>query len=122
MFRVYDTSKFQLINYHFLDLLLMIGFMTIYFPKQLPPNFTADYGDDEGGETGEIYQVNLGNTNEIMKQNILYNQATKKNLELSASNQYPVLIIHPFHFQNPDSNICINKIIETSNVGFVTNN
>ena len=124
VFRQYDTAKFQLINYHFLDLLLMIGFMTIYFPQILPPNFTADYGDDEQQEeTGEIYRVSLGYINDFKTNVIKYNAISKKNLEKCVSNRYPILIINPFHVESTDTyNNIINKVMETSNIGEVNNN
>lgn len=127
VFSQYDTAKFRVINYHFLDLLLMIGFMTIYFPQILPPNFTADYGDDEQQEeTGEIYHVSLGNIYDFIKNDIKYYNNTnisRKNLEKSVSNRYPILIINPFHVDNTDTyNTIMNKVMETSNIGEVNNN
>ena len=120
VFSQYDTAMFRLINYHFLDLLLMIGFMTIYFPRVLPANFTADYGDDEQQEeTMEIYQVSLGKISEFMRND---NTITKKNLEKCASNGHPVLVINPFHVDSTDTSNVINKIMETSNIGEVTDN
>lgn len=127
VFSQYDTAKFRVINYHFLDLLLMIGFMTIYFPQILPPNFTADYGDDEQQEeTGEIYHVSLGNIYDFIKNDFKYYNNTnisKKNLEKCVSNSYPILIINPFHVDNTDTyNTIMNKVMETSNIGEVNNN
>lgn len=120
VFQKYDSQIFQIINYNFLDLLLMIGFMSIYFPKQLPQYFTADYGEvDDNENNGEIYNVDLGNINEFMEKKF---SITKKNLEQCVNNNYPILVIHPFHITNSDTTTCINKIIETGNIGLVTNN
>ena len=53
-------DKVELINFHILDLLLMIAFMSVYFPRVFPQNFSADFNDDnEYFDIGEIYQINI---------------------------------------------------------------
>ena len=81
-FSEYSTDDFRIINYHFIDLLLLLSMMTIYYPRKLPDYFTVDYGDDNINDNGEIYIVHLPKIGEL-KNDILNRELTEKKLKKS---------------------------------------
>ena len=130
-FSEYSTDDFRIINYHFIDLLLLLSMMTIYYPRKLPDYFTVDYGDDNINDNGEIYIVHLPKIGEL-KNDILNRELTEKKLKDMYKRkrndpQKPILVINPFEVENTNINDnkgaqkmnYVNAMIEHVNVGSV---
>lgn len=119
-FSEYSTDDFRIINYHFIDLLLLLSMMTIYYPRKLPDYFTVDYGDDNINESGEIYMVRLPKVDEL-GMDIANSGLTEKKMNEYRRGHKPILVINPFEVTSEDktSQSYVNAMIEHVNVGFV---
>lgn len=120
-FSEYSTDDFRIINYHFIDLLLLLSMMTIYYPRKLPDYFTVDYGDDNINESGEIYMVRLPKVDEL-RMDIANSGLTEKKMKDEYRRSHkPILVINPFEVTSEDktSQSYVNAMIEHVNVGFV---
>lgn len=130
-FSSYDSDDFRLINYHFLDLLLLITLMSIYFPRKLPDYFKVDFGDDNVEITGELYLATLPSI-ENLKSNEAkcFNEKELKSI-YKKNPTFPLVIINPFS-SNPNEPVInsieekkeyktafINNVIEHVSVGFI---
>lgn len=130
-FSSYDSDDFRLINYHFLDLLLLITLMSIYFPRKLPEYFKVDFGDDNAEITGELYLATLPSIEKLKSNTVkIFNDKELKSI-YKKNPTYPLVIINPFS-SNPNEpvvssiedkkeykNAFINSAIEHINVGFI---
>ena len=120
-FSEYSTDDFRIINYHFIDLLLLLSMMTIYYPRKLPDYFTVDYGDDNINESGEIYMVRLPKVDEL-RMDIANSGLTEKKMKDEYRRGHkPILVINPFEVTSGDKTrqSYVNAMIEHVNVGFV---
>ena len=119
-FIIYDTQKFETIQYHYLDIIFMIVFLYIFNPTNIPDFFDIDYGDDIN-ENGKIYKCKLPKIEELNKINYTNPKIKESEAKLYIKENIPVVIINPFFGDNNNGNN-IDNIICNSNIGFFKEN
>ena len=119
-FIVYDTQKFETIQYHYLDLIFMSVFLFIFNPSDVPDFFDIDYGDDLN-EIGNIYKCNVPEIEKLKNANYTNHHFKNKEAKTFINENIPVVIINPFFGENINGNN-IDTIIYNSNIGFLKEN
>ena len=119
-FIVYDTQKFETIQYHYLDLIFMSVFLFIFNPSDVPDFFDIDYGDDLN-EIGNIYKCNVPEIKKLKNANYTNHHFKNKEAKTFINENIPVVIINPFFGENINGNN-IDTIIYNSNIGFLKEN
>ena len=112
----YDTTLLEVYNYSIVDIYLSIYFLFLLRPKELPPHFNIDFGNDIEGDLGLIYKAFLpkySNINET-KEN------TQKELLSCKGKNIPILVLGPClsHSNiNGEEEYSINNYINNIEVG-----
>lgn len=131
IFPEYNMQEFLLVNYHALDLILVVFYLLVYRPRILPNHFNIEYGEDEEeiSEFG-IFNNKIPNINEIIKEDDLLFLSPSQMHDLKEDNQFnldknnkpiPIVLINPVMPQTIDVNKkTINNIIDHLSVGFIT--
>ena len=119
-FIIYDTQKFETIQYHYLDIIFMIVFLYIFNPTNIPDFFDIDYGEDIN-ENGKIYKCKLPKIEELNKINYTNPKIKESEAKLYIKENIPVVIINPFFGDNNNGNN-IDNIICNSNISFFKEN
>ena len=121
LFLKYDTQKFEIIQYHYIDLIFMIMFLFIFRPIKLPEFFDVDYGEDIN-DNSKVYKCKIPLIEEFFD----LNKPIKKIIQNSEKNYYineniPVVIINPC-LGNKINNHNIDTIITNSDIGYLSDN
>ena len=119
-FIIYDTQKFETIQYHYLDLILMIVFLYIFNPKNIPDYFDIDYGEDIN-ENGKIYKCKLPKIEELNNVNYINPKIKESEAKVYIKENIPVVIINPFFGEKINGNN-IDSVICNSDIGFFKEN
>ena len=112
-FIIYDTQNFEMIEYHYLDVIFMIGILYIFRPMKLPDYFDFDYGEDIN-ENSKVFKCKIEKVDNFCDKK--YNQNINKNdLQLYLNENIPVVIVNPIFGQkingtNIDTYICKSQI------------
>lgn len=124
-FTDYNVEEFILVNYHFLDLLLVVYYLIVYHPRKLPNYFNIEYGDDEEeiAEFG-LFKSKIPNINEITKEDNVIMLSQPELFDLNQDNtikRMPIVVINPVIPQAEDGNKnTINLIIDHLAVGYIS--
>jgi hypothetical protein len=118
-FIIYDTQKFEIIQYHYLDFIFMLGILYIFRPIKLPEFFNFDFGEDIN-EDIKIYKCKIGKIDNFhdLKYNLNIN---KKDLKVYLKENNPVVIVNPIFPQKVKGNN-IDTYILNSEIGYFSEN
>ena len=113
----YDTTLLEVYNYSIVDIYLSIYFLFLLRPRELPPNFNIDFGNDIEGDIGIVYKAFLPKYNEIngKKEN------NQKELSAFKGKNMPILILGPClsnYNNNGEEEYSINNYINNVEIGF----
>ena len=115
----YDSSLLETFDYTTVDFFLSIYFLLIFRPKQLPPNFNFDFGNNVEEDIGLIYKAFLPKYSAInytFKENPIEIQNLKgKNI--------PIIVLGPCLSRldtGGEAEININNYINNIEIGFAT--
>ena len=113
----YDTTLLELYNYTIIDIYLSIYFLYLLRPKELPPNFNVDFGNDIEGDIGLVYKAFLPKYKDVkdLKEN------SKKELSSCKGKNIPILVLGPclsHYSQGDEANNSINNYIINIEVGY----
>ena len=117
IFEIYDSSQFQTINYHSLDMLLMLGFIWIYRPRNLPPFFNVSLGADDDESNIQIYTCTIPPRNQILDESKPMNLQENILSIYSSNPELPLVVLHPMFGES--QNKFVNELIENINVGTI---
>ena len=94
LFLKFDTQKFEIIQYHYIDLIFMIMFLFIFRPIKLPEYFDVDYGEDIN-DNSKVYKCKVPLIEEFFDLNkpIKKIQNSEKNYYINEN--IPIVIINP---------------------------
>jgi len=115
----YDSSLLETFDYTTVDFFLSIYFLLIFRPRQLPPNFNFDFGNNVEEDIGLIYKAFLPKYSAInytFKENPIEIQNLKgKNI--------PIIVLGPCLSRldtGGEAEININNYINNIEIGFAT--
>ena len=115
----YDSPLLETFDYTTVDFFLSICFLLLFRPRQLPPNFAVDLGNNVDEDIGLIYKAFLpkyNGMNERFKEN-------PKELQNLKGKNIPILVLGPClsHIDaGGEEEISINNYINNIEVGFAT--
>lgn len=130
VFYPYDNPLLELFDYLIVDIIIQIFFLIILRPKELPENYSVDFGQSVEEDTGMIYNYKLPNYSEAFSKEEkisknLINAVKEKEVEI------PIVVIGPnnkntfnnsFIRSGPDVNDLaendINKYFNHLNIGY----
>lgn len=115
VFRSYDTPVLEWFNYHLIDLYFTIYFLWIFKPRELPPNFNFDFGNNLNEDLGVVYKIKLPKFEEFVQN---YKSPLSKEIANCKGKNVPVLVIGPSFIKNDNNdNKSLNSKItnETDN-------
>ena len=120
LFLKFDTQKFEIIQYHYIDLIFMIMFLFIFRPIKLPEYFDVDYGEDIN-DNSKVYKCKIPLIEEFFDLNkpIKKIQNSEKNYYINEN--IPIVIINPC-LGNKINNHNIDTIITNSDIGYLSDN
>jgi hypothetical protein len=120
LFLKFDTQKFEIIQYHYIDLIFMIMFLFIFRPIKLPEYFDVDYGEDIN-DNSKVYKCKVPLIEEFFDLNkpIKKIQNSEKNYYINEN--IPIVIINPC-LGNKINNHNIDTIITNSDIGYLSDN
>ena len=113
----YDTTLLEVYNYSLVDLYLSIYFLYLLRPKELPPNFNIDFGNDIEGDIGIVYKAFLPKYNDINERK----EDNQKELLSCKGKNIPILVLGPClsHYNmNGEEEYSINNYLNNVEVGF----
>ena len=112
----YDTTLLEVYDYSLVDIYLSIYFLYILRPRELPPNFNIDFGNDIEGDIGIVYKAFLPKYNLINKRE----ENTQKELLSCKGKNIPILVLGPClsHIQNGEEEYSINNYLNNIEIGF----
>jgi hypothetical protein len=113
----YDTTLLEVYNYSLVDLYLSIYFLYLLRPKELPPNFNIDFGNDIEGDIGIVYKAFLPKYNDINERK----EDNQKELLSCKGKNIPILVLGPClsHYNmNGQEEYSINNYLNNVEVGF----
>lgn len=100
----YHSTCLKFIDYYFCDIILLIYLLTIFGPKELPPNYDVDFAKDLEDDSGKIYKLSIETNNEGR---ILFNPIDKKEVLKIKQKKLPIIIFGPSFSDN--NNLSFNK-------------
>ena len=115
----YDTPLLETYDYTIVDIYLSAHFLFIFRPRQLPPNFSVDLGNNMDEEFGLIYKAFLPKYNLV---NNLF-KTDPKDIQSLKEKNIPILVLGPClsHYDTGgQKEISINNYINNIEVGFAT--
>ena len=115
----YDTPLLETYDYTIVDIYLSAHFLFIFRPRQLPPNFNVDLGNNMDQDIGLIYKAFLPKYNLV---NNLFKTAPKDIQSVKGKN-IPILVLGPClsHYDTGGrKEISINNYINNIEIGFAT--
>ena len=120
LFLKFDSSKFEFIQYHYIDFIFMLMFLFTFRPVKLPPFFDIDYGENIDDYL-KIYKFKIPLIEEFFD----LNKPTKI-IKKSEKNNYikeniPVVVINPY-LGIKSHNLNFGLIISNSNIGYINEN
>ena len=112
----YDTTLLEVYDYSLVDIYLSIYFLYILRPRELPPNFNIDFGNDIEGDIGIVYKAFLPKYNLINERE----ENTQKELLSCKGKNIPILVLGPClsHIQNGEEEYSINNYLNNIEIGF----
>ena len=119
-FIIYDTQKFEIIQYHYLDLIFMTLFLYIFRPMRLPEFFDVDYGEDIN-ENGKIFKCKIKKLEEFNNLTIPNPKIKSSDAKVYMNENIPVVVIHPCFGKKINGNN-IDTIISNAYLGYFNEN
>ena len=113
----YDTSLLEVYDYSIVDIYLSIYFLYLLRPRELPPNFNIDLGNDIEGDIGIVYKAFLPKYNKVNERK----ESTQKELLSCRGKNIPILVLGPCLSHNNGSGeeeYSINNYINNVEVGY----